>query len=84
MTPIPIRPNVMHSATKQKFLDYVAQQFDEMTEHSGEPVAIVFGMCNAEAVAKSNYITEQEGSIVALLLARITQVIQYDALEWSR
>jgi len=82
MTVTPLRPGTTQSETKQKFLDYFAQKFDSMTEHSGEPVAVLFCFCNAEAAAAASYMTNDEGPLVSLYVARMAQVVQCDALNW--
>lgn len=79
-----IRPGISVSPLKQQYLDYVAQQFDEFIEVTGnEPDAIAFGFTHENGEVTSSWImpNEPEGSTrCAMFLCNITMYMLNKAI----
>lgn len=73
----PIREGIVSSPEKQLLLDYIAGEYDKMTQSLGQPVALVFAFVGTEGGASSGYYTVKEiESCNLLFISRGVQAIQ--------
>lgn len=82
----PIREGVVRSAEKQMVLDYVASEYDNMTDREGEPVALIFAFVGKDGGACAAYFTNKDiQDRNMLFISRGVQAIQTDmAVKWDK
>lgn len=81
----PIREDVTTYASKQQFLDYVAQRYDELAADGGEAVCIVFALVAESGTSAGHYLTSahiNEGNM--LYVSRAVMVLNADYNDWTR
>lgn len=56
----PIRPGVASNAHKQQFIDYFGQVYDQFSQRTSPPVALLFTFVDENGDSSTNYLVPED------------------------